>query len=68
MLTDLIVVIISQHIHISDHHGAHLNLHNVVCQYISTKLDKIKEVSFTTERKTRFVLGTDFLVMGRKMV
>ena len=32
VLTNLIVVIISQDIHMSNHHIVNLNLHNVICQ------------------------------------
>lgn len=40
MLTNLIVVILSQYIHVSDHHIVHLKLTYVICQYLNKPGEK----------------------------
>ena len=42
MLTELILVIISQHIHISNHYATYLKLKKVICQLYLNKTEKNK--------------------------
>lgn len=45
VLHNFVVVTILYYIHISDHYVYTLNLHNVIVNYISLKLEKIKKPS-----------------------